>query len=418
MLFNMDIENHPIPQDITGFQFKLIGSMTIKQFGYLTGGLIIAWVFYISPLFFLLKMLFAFISAVTGASLAFLPINGRPLDVMISHLVNAILRPTQYVYQQSSQDLSEKETKSLKDFGKKRQSISDMSDQQLQTFLKTLPKNTNINKLDQKEMVMIQNLNQHFSTVAPQPTSQTLPSFTPQHAFANQAPQSLPDLPGARRTEPKNVVTPPQPVQPKIIEDVLPKTIPPSQANIQPPPPDNTEQFLEAHQKVLELQQNLSDVQLQKQQLEEKLINLQKQMTTQSQTVLTPQIAKQEPQEAKLVKSVPQNMTKSVGLIAAPEFPNVISGIVKDPRGNPLPNILVEVNDLQGNAIRAFKTNALGQFMSATALGNGDYVIQFEDPRGQNNFETVGFKASGQVIMPLEIISVDTREELRRSLFN
>ena len=111
-------------------------------------------------------------------------------------------------------------------------------------------------------------------------------------------------------------------------------------------------------------------------------------------------------------------MQKGVGLPITPEFPNIITGIVKDPRGNPLPNILVEVKDSQGNAVRAFKTNALGQFASATALANGDYTIEFEDAREQNKFDTTTFKAGGEIILPIEVISVDTREELRRSLFN
>lgn len=111
-------------------------------------------------------------------------------------------------------------------------------------------------------------------------------------------------------------------------------------------------------------------------------------------------------------------MTKSVGLPAVSEFPNLLTGIIKDPRGNPLPNILVEVKDEEGNAVRAFKTNALGQFASATALPNGNYTIDFEDSRAQNRFETVAFSATGEIILPIEIISLDNREELRRSLFN
>ncbi len=84
---------------------------------------------------------------------------------------------------------------------------------------------------------------------------------------------------------------------------------------------------------------------------------------------------------------------------------------------NPLPNILVEVKDPQGNAVRAFKTNALGQFASATPLTNGNYTIEFDDPKILNKFDKVGFAASGAIILPIEVISVDTREELRRSLF-
>jgi hypothetical protein len=181
----------------------------------------------------------------------------------------------------------------------------------------------------------------------------------------------------------------------------------------------NPEEYLKAHQKVLELQNNLNDLTFQKQELESKLISLQKQMEMQGKDIYSPSMAQPELlKETKFVRSIPQSMQKSAGMPIAPEFPNVITGIIKDPRGNPLANILVEVKDPQGNAVRAFKTSALGQFASATPLANGDYTIEFEDPKEQNKFDTVAFKASGEIILPIEIISVDTREELRRSLFN
>ncbi|EKD47460.1 MAG: hypothetical protein ACD_66C00049G0001, partial [uncultured bacterium] len=28
------MEQHPVPQNVTGFQFKLIGDITLKQFAY------------------------------------------------------------------------------------------------------------------------------------------------------------------------------------------------------------------------------------------------------------------------------------------------------------------------------------------------------------------------------------------------
>ena len=41
-------EQHAVPQDITGFQFKLVGDMTLKQFGELAFGVIMAYLFYAS----------------------------------------------------------------------------------------------------------------------------------------------------------------------------------------------------------------------------------------------------------------------------------------------------------------------------------------------------------------------------------
>jgi hypothetical protein len=71
------MDNHPIPQDITGFEFKLIGDMTIKQFAYLAAGVVIAFVCYIFPLFTIIKIPLALCSAGVGAALAFLPLGGR-----------------------------------------------------------------------------------------------------------------------------------------------------------------------------------------------------------------------------------------------------------------------------------------------------------------------------------------------------
>jgi hypothetical protein len=416
MLFYMELENHPIPQDITGFQFKLIGSMTIKQFAYLAGGFIFAWIFYVSPLAPFIKIPFAFIFATLGASFAFLPIGGRPMDVMLKNFIKAVVSPTQYIYQSISGDFIDKDLKNIKEFNKKRLSIAEMSEIQLKAFLNTLPKGTN--RLDKKEMVFFQNLNQYQTSAV----QQNVPAYVAQHAYANKAPQgattNMPQMPQVQKenVKPSQATESTEDLQKAaaLLEKEL-KQVKEQEAT---QPKIDSQEYLNAHQKVLELQKSQNDLLFQKQQLEEKFIQLQKQMEAQKQNVYSPTLAQFEPEQTKFVRSIPQGMTKSIGLPTAPEFPNIISGIVKDPRGNPLSNILVEVKDEQSNAVRAFKTNALGQFASATPLNNGNYTIEFEDQKGQNRFDTVGFKASNEIILPIEVISVDTREELRRSLFN
>ena len=93
------MENHPIPQDITGFQFKLIGDMTIKQFAYLAAGVILGWVTYILPIIIFVKVPVLITFAGLGVAAAFLPIEGRPFDVMIGNYFKALFSPTQYIYQ-------------------------------------------------------------------------------------------------------------------------------------------------------------------------------------------------------------------------------------------------------------------------------------------------------------------------------
>ena len=405
----MDIENHPIPQDITGFEFKLIGSMTLKQFAYLAGGVAVAWFFYILPIFIFIKIPLSLLSVGLGAAFAFLPIEGRPFDTMLKNFFKAVFSPTQYVYQKTGGALLEENPSLVSDFNKKRLTISEMSEKQLEQFLENLPKGKN--KLDKKEMVFFQSLNS-YANVLP---SQALPEFVAEHAFANQAPNEA----RAQKEAPKSAENPVLNENLQKTAELLQKELQAAKAKEAKEQQIGSKEYLEAHQKVLELQKSLSDLAFQKQQLESKLIDLQKQISSQQKPVYSASVAKaQAPEETKFVRSIPANMTKSIGLPTTPEFPNIITGIIKDPRGNPLSNILVEVKDPQGNAVRAFKTNALGQFASATPLVNGNYTIEFDDPKTQNKFDKVGFSANGQIILPIEVISVDTREELRRSLFN
>ena len=118
------------------------------------------------------------------------------------------------------------------------------------------------------------------------------------------------------------------------------------------------------------------------------------------------------------VSKIPKDLAQSLGLPNVPDAPNLITGLVRDPRGNVLANILVEVKDKQGNPVRAFKTNQLGQFASATSLMSGSYTITFEDPTEQHKFDTIEITAKGEIISPISVVSHDAREELRKALFN
>jgi hypothetical protein len=328
---------------------------------------------------------------------------------MIKNFLKAVFNPTQYVYQKMGEQLLT-ESPSGPISGAKKSSLSDASQRQLKDFLSSLP--VGKNKLDKKETVFFESLNQY---VAGTPQS-IAPGFVPPHLLATATPppsttQTVIQQPAVPADEPDEELQKTAALLEQELQDAKAKEAAGNQTN--------PEEYLKAHQKVLELQKSLNDLTFQKQELESKLISLQKKMEMQGKSVYSPSVAKPEQlKETKFVRSIPQNMQKSAGMPIAPEFPNVVTGIIKDPRGNPLSNILVEVKDAQGNAVRAFKTNALGQFASATPLTNGEYSIEFEDPKAQNKFDMAAFKATGEIILPIEIISVDSREELRRSLFN
>lgn len=99
------MEAHPIPQNVTAFEFRLVGDMTLKQFLYLAVGVGIAYlifVFLIPTLGFLVWPLVVFFT-ILGIALAFLPIAERPLDYWVKAYLKAVYSPTQRVWSKNNQ---------------------------------------------------------------------------------------------------------------------------------------------------------------------------------------------------------------------------------------------------------------------------------------------------------------------------
>lgn len=358
------MENHPIPQDVTGFQFKLIGNMTIKQFAYLAIGGVIAWVLLQLPIAFLIKFPLAFFFAILGVGLAYVPVSGRPMDLMIINFIRDIFMPTQFVYRKTGGKLYFPKATSLTIKQNKNLSYTPSSSDKLGIYLRSLHP-TPINKLDEKET-----------------------SF-----FA-----SVSTLAIGKHLQPKI----PLPDKEKIIvEKDLTKT---------------ERQISASDQKTAELEKKLQEVLLQKEQLAHQLMALQQKMKFSQNPSYFPPLQSSNMERAS-IKRMPPRIDMHV-IPGASYAANVITGIVKNPGGNPLSNILVEIKDKENNPVRAFKTNALGRFASATPLINGIYSIEFEDPKALNKFDRIQITLSGQILSPIEIISSDQREELRKSLFN
>lgn len=94
------MQQHTVPRDIGSQEFKLVGSMTLKQFTMLLSGCIVAYIFYLLPVHPFLKWPPALLSVFFGFAFAFMPIQERALDHWIVALVRAILAPSQRVWQQ------------------------------------------------------------------------------------------------------------------------------------------------------------------------------------------------------------------------------------------------------------------------------------------------------------------------------
>ncbi|MDO8503745.1 MAG: hypothetical protein Q7S60_03570 [bacterium] len=92
------MEQHAVPQNISSYEFKLVGDMTLKQFFQLAGGIIVSLIFYASPLPGFIKWPFVILFALFGVALAFLPLQERPLSTWFFAFIKAVYSPTQYVW--------------------------------------------------------------------------------------------------------------------------------------------------------------------------------------------------------------------------------------------------------------------------------------------------------------------------------
>lgn len=92
------MEQHPVPQHISSYQFRLVGDMTLKQFFQLAGGVLVSLLFYSSPLHPLIKWPLVIFFAILGVALAFLPFQERPLEHWIAAFFKSIYSPTIYIW--------------------------------------------------------------------------------------------------------------------------------------------------------------------------------------------------------------------------------------------------------------------------------------------------------------------------------
>lgn len=92
------MQQHAVPRQITTFEFKLIGFMSIKQFGYLvvvTGFTVLA--YFAVPIKYL-NFVSGGIVAALGGMFTFFKYNERSIDVWIKNLYFAITKPSKFFY--------------------------------------------------------------------------------------------------------------------------------------------------------------------------------------------------------------------------------------------------------------------------------------------------------------------------------
>ena len=360
------MEQHPIPQQIASYQFKLVGDMTLKQFIQLAGGALISLLLYASPLHPFIKWPLIIVSFLFGVALAFLPIQDRPLSTWIFAFFRSIYSPTYFVWNKSINPTDyflPEETPSKPAsirIAEKKEEVAEL--------LEPVLKQTDVtNKLEEKEKSFLTKLTQSF--IAPNTT--VVISTTPVHTFTQPAAPSN-----------TQVITPSMP--PPSLTTVVPLIQKPQQRPNVEVPAAKSVGF-----------ENVMGFQNQPQQV------TQTQSTTLGKTSGTFNVS---PMTYKKVDV--QNMSSSqFSKDVMPPLPatreNVVVGQVLDPYGQIIEGAILEIKDMDGRPVRALRNNKLGNFMIATPLIAGDYLIQTE--KEGYEFESYKLKAEDKIIPPIAI---------------
>ena len=348
------MEAHPVPQNVTSFEFRLIGDMTLKQFAYLAIGAGVAYLFFVFlaiPAPFLAWPVIV-ISSFLGVAFAFIPIAGRPLDHWTKAFLKAIYSPTKRTWQKQGKAFN----------------LNPLFNQRLNLFLSS-----------QGVIPTPVNLTQMSAARAPIPYIRPKPAPPPM-------PQVSPRLPPAQAPAPAEPGNLPSP-------DELAQTV------------NLAKEAQSLQVKILESQRELERIKNggEPRQLNVILNNLQKLMAEAQETkkelasVTNEPIAPLATVKVRVVSPPPQKQTQ----LTLTSFPNVINGIMVDSQGNYLEGVVVVIHDKDGLPVRALKSNKLGQFTGATPLPNGTYTIELE--KDNLLFDILQIQLEGKLLPPIKI---------------
>lgn len=399
------MEQHPVPQNITGFQFKLIGDMTIKQFFYFAGGILAGYIVLQLGLSDPIGWFLALTMASSGFAFAFIPIEERPLDRWLISFFRCVYSPTQFLWKKRAtppefltKPAPERIIPNLEAFKK------EVTTAKIEEYLMTLPRVPTFDgELEQKEKSFINKVLSSFGWTKPThfapelPTQEAtipLPGLDKKEGETEEAREPAVDL--EQRTEEltNKILT--------FQQELTGETI--------------------TRERFVKIQVQLSQLLKEKERLTNELVNLKKILAQkEGQQAIKPTVAAQAPEEPR-VKIISPEVAPKLGMPRPPYIANIVSGMVKTQKGKILPGIIVEARNQEGTPVRALKTNRLGQFAVSTPLPSGIYTIHLEDPQKTFRFDIIELTLSGEIIAPLEIFAKTEKdkmkEELRKKLFN
>lgn len=206
------MKQHPVPQNISSYQFRLVGEMTLKQFLELATGLLLGYITFYLNIPGLIKWPLLVFFVLGGLALAFLPIQERPLDRWIINFIKSIYSPTVYVWKKDNPPPEILQKKQVRPVSSLPTPASIKDKKVLTEYLQTMPQARAIQSADQEEkkLVQIRQLLKESPAAPPQPTT---PPTTVRPATPVSAKTQTPAPKTDKLVEPARPIAPPMQVE-------------------------------------------------------------------------------------------------------------------------------------------------------------------------------------------------------------
>jgi len=422
-------KQHPVPQQVLGVQFKIVGDLTLRQFLFLAFfGALAYGIFSLPNVNPLIKLPLAGISLLIGVGFSLVPIQEQPLERWIANFFGTIYSPTRRVWRKIPEPPEFLIVPTPKLAKPTEKGIPpEEAQRRLEEYLAVVEKKKEVlSPVDLAEKERLEFLNLELREAAieaglPSPPPPKLPS--PKRPFPIRRSEEVkkPSLASTINYAAEPVVkvqrgekvtylaairnikvgrrfgyapaagTVFAPAKEKVIEPTLPT--PPSITELAPPPPPPLKEKPTPPKKV----KPVAPPPKPKPKLEEAVpkpppAKIEKPAPPKE--VKPPPTPAPPPLELKPKKVIPKPPPPPAGA------PNAISGTVYDEKGKVLEGVVIAVENQDGMAVKATKTNQLGQF-SLSPLPDGNYTLEL--PRTKLAFDIMKVALTGERVSPLEI---------------
>ncbi|OGJ22473.1 MAG: hypothetical protein A2804_00980 [Candidatus Pacebacteria bacterium RIFCSPHIGHO2_01_FULL_46_10] len=377
------MQEHPVPQNVTSYEFHLIGNMTLKQFFELASGGMLAFLTYSSNLPQIFKFPLIVIFILAGGALAFLPLEERPLDQWFLAFVRAIYNPTKFNWKKSLRipDLFSYTRSQTVATAPVPMSSTKSRSSRAQAYFESIAKPVVRDEFDQEIHDKVAALQQLYDTtpaakdVSP---SHGGPDSLDEYAEKPSLVVTMHNLHAQDPSKMSGIISVSKIKEQKELKDrVLPginKTV------------------TIAREKPISVARDTA------QGIKpERIVQPQK---------MAPDVLHYHSDQVAFSSQAMDTVTKAtvnttLPFPKTPTTPNVVVGMVLDKQGKIVENAIIEIQKADGFPVRALKTNRLGQFFSTSPLKSGEYRITTE--KDGFTFDPITLSMNNAILGPLEI---------------